>query len=288
MSDREQHDRYERWLADLASHLADRGITCHLGFDDRHMGDIMYMGVPGGAGYSELVVLRGKRQKATAILLSETAEAARHLADAVRGAHRDVRRIRNAKRRFWHLVEHMADRLAIGFAEWANRYPDQVLERLQEVIAETRPMIGTASHRHIKSKSGRVEVQFAASIPMDAQQGGPPRRALRYNDARGAFEGHGEALRAVHARADSAGVGLGDVVVAGATAGAVLGAGPLAASVDAEQKEQSWWDTVDCSLEALSCGCDSWDCAAAVTDIGCEMPDCDILDIPDCSLDCGI
>jgi hypothetical protein len=291
MSDHEQHDRYERWIADLATYLGEQGVACVCGFDDRHMGDIMFMSIPGQAGYSELVVLRGKRQKAITLILSETAAAARDLARVMSAAHRHVRRARNAKRKFWHLVENMADRLARHFDSWASDYPQQTLARLQQAIpeAQAQRMIGSAAHRHVKARDNHDEVQYGASVATnDPDAGGPPRRALRYNNARAAFEGQGQALHAVQSRALAAGVDVGELVVASALASAVLGAGTLDVNHEVEQRKQSLWDSCDCGLDVLDCGLVPWDCASGASDIGCETPDCDSCDVPDCSFDCGL
>ncbi|MEM9492767.1 MAG: hypothetical protein AAGC55_26705, partial [Myxococcota bacterium] len=207
--DNRRDDRYERWLDDLRRHLTGMGWDCTLGYDDYYLGNIMYLTLPSTVGYNELIVIRGARSRATAVLLSEEPEAADILSAAVAGHHRDINRLRNARRKFLHLIERMAVRLAHSFDRRADGYPQQTLARLRELVPEAKAMVGVAAHRHIKTRKGADETRYGASIPLAALLAGSPgvespedqaaepvRRALRYSRIRGVYEAYGTALAA--------------------------------------------------------------------------------------------
>lgn len=293
MAKQEHDERYERWLLRIAEHLRAQGLSCFLGYDDRHLGNHLYLAIPGDKGYSELVLLRGTRDKATAILLCEEPDAARALAQALGGVHRSINRVRNARRRFSHLVERMAARLAQSFDRKAESYPQEALARLRQIIPDARPMIGTAAHRHIKSRARADEVQYGASISVmsaGALAGNlaelPPRRALRYNPERRVFEAYGYALRAVQELARSHG-DVSGIVVPGAVTALTA---ELAAAAEKPQGDQSSDPSLaDAAEFGLDVASDACDCSSLVPDIGgCDLPDCDTCDVPDCSFDCSL
>jgi hypothetical protein len=285
----EREDRYERWLSDIAQHLRGSGVAVALGYDDRPVNNMMYLGVYCPEGYTELMLMRGGRGSATAVVLSENRDAAGAAARELAGAHRDVLRRHNAKRKFLHMIERIATRLAGEFADRARDYPEGALKRLGRVVTDAQPMTGIVAHRHIKKRrrSGD-EVRYGASIAVHQDDQGMPvaeplKRALRYDQDRQLFKAYGNAL---HSLRNDYGGELAAIVAPGAADGALMLMDSAVAAETKESGDKSSWtlsdvcDCSDCGLDLVSCMPSDFDCS----DIGgCDTPDCGGCDIPDCS-----
>lgn len=309
MSD--HNERYERWLAVIAEHLTQHGIAAVLGYDDRHLGDMMYMSIQTGAGYVELVVWRGKHGRALLTVFADSQDAARAVVAALGSLHRRIPRTRNAKRKFVHMVERLVERVGENFQSYMEQYPHPALERLREIAPDAQPMVGAVAYRRVKPPKGDTQGRYGASVAL----ANGTRRGLRYNAGRGAFEAFGDLLAELSLRIEKAGPrahpdGHPDLpwgamaaapIVIGGVGGAALAA-YAAAGGEEEQKQSeaddsdtAFFEVADTTCTILDCGIDLVDavtcpqCNTGLEDLGgCDTPDCDASFVPDCSFGCDL
>jgi hypothetical protein len=291
-----KNTRYERWITLLASHLRGQGVQCHLAYDDRHLGDRLVLSLPLAEGFCELQVVRGDKG-ANLCVLAGSQGAADRLAALLTGVHRTAKRRHNAKRRFLHRLEWVAQHLQQTFEPRQQRFPQAALERLRTVLPEAAPLIGVrtpfqqkadpederleleAAQGRLARQLRRYKLLFAARI--HTSLGG--RAALYYKNVDG-FCPRGEALNVVAIRLKESGV-----------APAALLAPPAP-----DGHERDWGEILDAVGDGVELAVDATELAVDLADVvgasdscwdvgGIDLPDCGGLDIPDCGgCDCPL
>lgn len=313
--------RQERWLSLLAERLRDNAWTVATFYEDHRAGNLLTLSASGPDGLVELHVHRstvgptptgqlapeGEAQRAlgaTLVLVAQTRRGISDFAKHLAGLHAKLPRKHNAKRKFIHRVEELAEHLAETFDVRQQRFPQADLDRYQKWLYGAGPMIGVQTsfrqraaereggdswwdpsqwfegdEKRIARKARRFPSRFAARITAK----GRPRAAL-YNN--GVFTLAGVAL--------SAGL-LAAVAGAGGLSGAREHAEEAQERLDLSGVDaESVLDVAEFSYEVGSL---AGDIAGASGDCGgidmpdCDMPDCSVLGSIDCSgvdvPDCG-
>ncbi len=261
----------DAWLTFIASHLRGKNRTCELAYDDERQGDLLALTVPGEAGLCELDVRRRERG-ASLVLCAQSAAALRALLDVLGPLHRSVSRLENARRKFVHRVERMAEHLLETFEERSQQFPVEALQRLRELFPEAEPMVGIeglyrerehepesvaftpgeAADKRLAKEASQYPSRFAASVPTPA--GG---RAALYEPERAGFRlvgaAHSQLAERLQRHGSRAPV-------------------EFAVSNDPNEPVRTAAAAGTGYLAGASCG----DCG------GLDMPDCDVVELPDC------
>lgn len=274
-------ERLEVWLDALARRLSARGIPAQLAYDDAHGGQELVCAMTPAEGFCELQVRRRDRA-AEIVLLCESQAAAAALAGALAGAHREVGRLHNVRRRFYHRLERLARHLSLSFAARSSTFPRAQLALLQSRLPDAAPLSGArAAFRE------RGEKERSRAI-LDALTGREARRARRYPTCHGVklCQAEDGSCRAVLFDASQGRFRLGVPLAAALTlAGVGLTAEALAPLGLAPADEGQLARRLEWAGEALDLGLDLPDAlstASGCADVGgCDLPDCDACDLPD-------
>jgi len=280
--------RLECWLLQLSEHLDISGIETRLAYDDRRGGNWLVLRILlREQGYAELIVRR-QLLTATLYLAVDRSQAAALLALALRGFHRKIQRRRNARRKFIHRVEQMAEALAQTFDARAADYPAERLQQLARLVPSARPMTGLkAPFRQKLAAEGddRFPTVYAARVET---QNGPrlipyDRRAERFN-----FRGVTTAVLTAAAAIVGA-VALSEYAVASDQGDGDQRDGDQrgewldnfadgALDVTADVAEEGAEAALEIGAEAVA------EKAGFLSDLDCiDLPDCDVCDVPDCA-----
>jgi hypothetical protein len=261
----------DSWLNGIATHLRGKGQECRLVYDDVRGGQFLALAAPTGQGLVELDVHR-TRTGAILILCADTPAALAVFADKLGELHRTVKRLANARRKFVHRVETLAQHLAQTYDERAREFPHEPFGRLQQLIPEGAAMTGAEAtfrerehepeavsfasentEKTLARLARRFPSRFAAKIPTPA--GG---RAALYQPEGSLFRVQGEAQDQLAARlAAHPGRPASDFAVNEPK----RRTGPPPAQGDAPA-----------AASVVFCG----DCG------GLDLPDCDVIQMPDC------
>lgn len=274
-----REQRFERWLAWVAMGLEAKDIEPRLLYEDRPQGNLMVLSAA-TKGLVELQVHRHGRG-GVLILVAESAQAATDFAEAVVGRHDKVPRRLNAKRKFIHRIERLAEHLPKTFDARKSEFPMPALKQLQTWLPSARPMIGAeatfrdkhedeassfdptkwfeSADKKLAREAKRYPSRFAAMV----QAGGKPRAAL--------YTGAAFSLGAI-----------------------ALSAEALAAPPAEQQREVVGEDVIDL-LDGAEL---AYELGAGVGDVGLELGaelpsagDCGGIDFPDlgacADIDCG-
>lgn len=276
--------RLEGWLVQLSGHLGEQGIETRLAYDDRRGGDWLVLRILlGDQGYAELLVRR-QGLRATLYLAADGRGAAERLREAVEGLHRQVKRRRNARRKFLHRAEQMAADLAQTFDARAADFPAQKLELLLGLVPSALPMTGIKGTFRQKLESGeqgddRFPTIHAARVETPQ---GP--RLIPYDRQAGGFRFRGATALLLTAAVSAVGI-------------AALSQYAVADEQEGQQRGEWLADFADGALDvadaadlategtevALEIGADAAE-HGLLADLDCiDLPDCDLCDVPDCA-----
>ncbi len=287
-----REQRFERWLVWLVGQLDERGLECRLVFEDRHRGDLLVLRAGSAQGYTELKLRRRKRG-AVLILVSESTAAAGHFAEAMVGPepgpgkrtdslYRRVPRRANAKRKFVHRIERMAQHLASSFATRHCRFPQTQLERLRTMVPTAKAMTGIeALFRSRQHEADAVPLGRDQEVTELTRKS--RRQAKRYPSRFAARVPDDGGFRAAMFTGGNFNVGTTPLAV---EEGAKRSEGrdsdgkmELGEALDAAELG---YEAVELAADVASSATEAGDCG------GLDLPDCGCVDVPDCGgCDCA-
>ena len=274
MAKGDRDERFERWLGTVSSWLGARQVPGRLIYEDRFKGDLMALPAQTVAGSVELQVHR-QAHGAVLLVFSDCRESAGALSHALDGAHRSIKRRHNAKRKFVHRLERMAQHLALTFDQRHQTFPAEPFARFQQWVARSRPMTGIEGLYRAKGHEEGTQAFRAVDASTAVA-----REAHKYpTQHAAAIPSRGGWRAALHRQGHF-----------------VLGATPITQERLAAARQRKQSDEVDAEdlVDTVDIAAEVGDVAAGVGEIALDTTtgagDCGGIDFPDCSFDmpdCG-
>ncbi len=282
-------------MAIIAERLKEFGHTGRLIYEDRQGGDRLALTVECAEALVELQVHRSGAG-ATLVLLGESQPAIVEFEKALDDYHRKLPRRHNAKRKFVHRVERMAEHLLTTFDQRRQQFPNADFKSFATWVPGSIPLVGVQTRFRTKEKEEGGS-SFDPTKWFEGADAKLKREAHKYPSRFGAKVTASGLPRA--ALYGGAGFMLGGTAITQAMVANVAPAkgaqltGPDAIDVGgvALDTAELAWDAGALLGELGGSGLDALaDAKATSGDCGgIDLPDCDIVDVPDCSgCDCAV